>query len=110
MAKAIRETNKSVKSIAFGEHWDSYFTVYIDGWWQCRNNPDSLNTIIEDRGRKVDLDCVSLGPNGEFYMSAKTEQGWGGISESNYARIRESNIRIKFIDFVDDNTFLYRYT
>jgi ribosomal protein S27E len=111
MTTALKETNRSVKSIAFGEHWDSYFIVYECGWWQYNIIPDSLSTILEARNRKPDLECVSLGPDGEYYIRAKNgRKWWGGISESNLAIIEEVRHRgIMFIDFADDNTFLCRY-
>jgi hypothetical protein len=88
MTKALKETNRGVKSVAFGKHMDSYFIVYEDGWWGYHNIPDSLVAIIEDRGRKADLDCVSLGPDDEFYMKAKNGHAWFvGSSQGNLARI-----------------------
>jgi hypothetical protein len=111
MTNSLKETNRSVNTIAFGERWDSYFIIYEDGWWEYHNIPDSLVTILEDRGRKVDLDCVSLGPDGEYYMRAKNGQAWwGGTSKENFSRISEDSDRVMFVDFADDDTFLCRYT
>jgi hypothetical protein len=60
-----------VKTVAFGVDWDSYFIVYTDGWWSSRNVPIGLTDLIKKRQSRADLHCVSLGPNGEYFLSAK---------------------------------------
>jgi hypothetical protein len=111
MTKALKETDKIVKSVAFGAQMDSYFIVYEDGWYQGSNVPKSLIKILEDRGRKADLDCVSLGPDGEYYMRAKNGRAWWeGTSKENLATINEGGSRVKFVDFADNDAFLFRYT
>ena len=112
MTNTLRDTNRRVKSVAFGEHWDSHFIVYDDGYWQYQNIPAGLSNILDERGRdKVDLDCVSLGPDGEYYMSAKNGKAWwGGTTNENIASIDKVRDRVKFIDFADDDAFLCRYT
>jgi hypothetical protein len=111
MTKKLKETDRSVKSVAFGTRVDSYFIVYKDGWGQYQNIPDSLNEIIEARNREPDLDCVSLGPDGEYYMRAKNGAAWcGGTSKDNLAIISQDKNRGMFVDFADDDTFLCRYT
>jgi hypothetical protein len=115
MAKALTETDKNVKSVAFGAHMGSYFIVYEDGCYQCGYLPESLEVILERRALsgedKLDLDCVSLGPDGEYYMRAKNGRAWwGGTSKDSLARISDVKNRVMFIDFADDGTFLCRYT
>ena len=111
MTNTLRDTNRRVKSVAFGEHWDSHFIVYDDGYWQYQNIPAGLSNILDERGNKADLDCVSLGPDGEYYMSAKNgEAWWGGTTNENIASIAKAGDRVEFIDFADDDTFLCRYT
>ena len=111
MTKTLQDTNRQVKSVAFGEHWDSHFIVYDDGYWQYQNIPAGLSNILDERGNKADLDCVSLGPDGEYYMSAKNGKAWwGGTTSENIASIAKVSDRVKFIDFADDDAFLCRYT
>ena len=44
MTNMLRDTNRRrVKSIAFGEHWESNFIVYDDGYWQQQNIPAGFN-------------------------------------------------------------------
>ena len=111
MTKKLRGTNRRVKSVAFGEHWDSHFIVYDDEYWQYRNIPAELRNILEEEDCKADLDCVSLGPDGEYYMSATNGTAWwGGTTDENIASIAKVRDRVQFIDFADDDAFLCRYT
>jgi len=111
MSDELKTTTRRVKSVAFGERWDSYFIVYTDGWWSYSGIPDELSQLMKTRNKRSDLECVSLGPDGEYFVSAKNGRAWwGGTSCDNIDAIAKIRDRVKFIDFGDDNTFLCRYT
>ena len=73
--------------------------------------PHALDRLIRSRGKRTDLECISLGPNGEYYLSVRSgKDWWGGTSYevSNY--INQFGSRIKFLDFADNNGVFVRYT
>ena len=108
--KALKKSNRTVKSVAFGETWESYFIVYTDGGWQHSNVPYSLEDLIKRRRNVADLTCVSLGPDGEYYVSARNGRAWwGGMNENNMATARAYKDRLKFMDFGDNGSFFIRY-
>ena len=112
MTNEINNSNRIIKTVAFGEDWDSYFIVYTDGGWSYNNIPSGLDDLIERRRRKGDLDCVSLGPDGEYFISAKNgKMWWGGMTQENMnivAKHKKDDIR--FIDFDDNDCFFVRYS
>ena len=53
----------------------------------------------------------SLGPDGEYYIAAKNGRAWwGGMTTKALQDMRKFNDRIKFMDFGDDDTYLFRYS
>ncbi|KAL9191312.1 hypothetical protein ACHAXT_001018 [Thalassiosira profunda] len=110
MSTVLKESSRTVKTIAFGEYWDSYFVVFTDGYWQCSKIPNGLHGVLEKRKCRPDLDCVSLGPDGEYFLSAKNGRAWwGGMSEKQLALVRKHKNEVKFMDFGDYDAFLFRY-
>ena len=64
MSDELKSTSKSVKTVAFGEHWGSYFVVFTDGGYRFNNVPYALSDLIQNKRKaKGDLKCVSLGPD-----------------------------------------------
>lgn len=111
MGDELKSSSRTVKSVAFGEYWDSYFVVYTDGWWKCKNVPTALSKLIESRRSRTDLECVSLGPNGEYFLSAKNGRFWcGGLTNSNTNSIKQVEGTIEFMDFGDYDSYLVRYS
>lgn len=71
MTKSLREINRRVKLVAFGERSDSQFIVY-DNWVLALSKcPCVIEEYWDEKGDKADLDCVSLGPDDEYYMIAE---------------------------------------
>eukprot|EP00978_Attheya_sp_CCMP212_P005887 scaffold13134_cov52-Attheya_sp.AAC.4 len=70
------------KSVAFGSTYDTYFVVFQDGSWEYKGQtiPDKLEYKLQDRADRADLLCVTLGPNGEWFMKARTGRTWWGSS------------------------------
>jgi hypothetical protein len=113
MSKVLnKETSRKVKTVAFGDDWDSFFVVFADGWWCSLNIPHELQKLMDSRKQRADLDCVSLGPSGEYFLQAKNGRAWwgGGMAPKNRSIAGKHKNRITFMDFGDNDTFLYRYT
>eukprot|EP00984_Skeletonema_dohrnii_P014619 scaffold6158_cov85-Skeletonema_dohrnii-CCMP3373.AAC.3 len=112
MSKDLKSSSRAVKTIAFGERWDSYFVVFTDGGYSFNNIPYVLSDLIQNKRKsKGDLECVSLGPNGEYFMSAKNGRSWwGGMNADDLARINTVQNDIVYMDFGDNGAYLARYT
>ena len=97
-----------IKSIAFGEDFEDVFIVYTNGgynYWGC---PAGLTDKINARGRRADLQHVSLGPNGEWFLKAQNGKCWlGGTSVELRETFRSKNVTNVF--FGDDWSYLVRY-
>ncbi|EJK69390.1 hypothetical protein THAOC_09363 [Thalassiosira oceanica] len=103
-------SSSKVKSVAFGEEWDSYFVVYTDGGYAYQSVPSELVKLIKKR-IKADLSCVSLGPDGEYYVGAEDGRAWwGGMHADNLSIAGKVKDRIKFMDFGDDDSFFFGYS
>ena len=110
LSEALHETDRTVKCIAFGEDWDSWFVVFTDGWWRCNDVPEGLSNKIEARDCRSDLDFVSLGPNGEWMLAVRNgRMWWGGLSDEGYEAIDQVKDRITFADFGNDRSYFIRY-
>ena len=104
-------SNRRAQTVAFGENWDSYFVVYADGWRSYSNVPSGLSDLIENTLNESELECVSLGPSGEYFVS--TQDGrmmWGGMTTENEDIANRNKDEIKFMDFGDFNTFVVRHS
>ena len=100
---------KKVRSVAFGQYWDSYFVVFDDGSSIYKNIPNELIDLLRRRLNRDDLTCVSLGPKGEYFLSARNTKTWyGGLIEYNVNCIKESGNGISFMDFGDDDSYVLR--
>ena len=113
LSEKVRDgTSKGgIKSIAFGMT-DSWFIVYGDGGWCNLSNCSGLDNKIGARQKRGDLKCVSLGPNGEWFMAAKNGRSWwGGYSDASQLPEQIKNVKdkITFMDFADGDTFIARY-
>ena len=105
--------NRSVRTVAFGEDWDSYFVVFDDGWWSCNNVAQGLLDLIKTRRNAPDLSAVSLGPTGEWFLQAQNGRTWWGacahvVDETD--DIQNQGGDIKFIDFGSDNSYIIRWS
>mmetsp|Transcript_36919 Transcript_36919/g.110599 ORF Transcript_36919/g.110599 Transcript_36919/m.110599 type:complete len:468 (-) Transcript_36919:97-1500(-) len=110
MCKTLRTDNREVKTIAFGEDWNSYCIVFSGGGYEYVAVPSELDKLLQQRD-KTDLECVSLGPKGEYFISAENGKAWwGGMTNKGLKSIRSVKDGIKFIDFGDDDSYLCRYT
>ena len=70
--RALTALHGGVRSVAFGEGFDSHFLVFNDGWWDYDGDiPDGLHRLMDSRKFRSDLTCVSLGPDGEWFLRAQ---------------------------------------
>ena len=105
-----KQISRTVRTVAFGGDWDSYFIVYSDGGYEYSSIPLALHKLIKSRNGKCDLACVSLGPSGEFYVRTQNEKAWwGGMTTKNLQTVSSVKDRITFLDFGDDDTYFLRY-
>ena len=83
MSEELNSTSRAVKTVAFGRTFESHFIVYEDGGWSYMGDiPDGLQKQIEKRDKRADLACVSLGPDGEWYLKARNGKAWwNGLSQ-----------------------------
>jgi len=96
--------------VAFGEDWDSFCVVYTSGACVYKNVPHDLDKLLRQRD-KADLTCVSLGPDGEYFVSAQNGKAWwGGMNAENIAQMKPYKDRIVFMDFGDNDSFFVRYS
>lgn len=108
----IRESSKRVSSVAFGESCSSYFVVFQDGSYEYTPEyvPEALCNLIESRSRRADVKYVSLGPEGEWFLSAKNgRMWWGGISVKCSNAIRPIKGRISSLHFGGDGMYFIRF-
>ena len=102
LTKTLNESSRCVKTVAFGEAWDSFFVVFDDGCWACRAVPDGLSKKLKARDKKADLKCVSLGGDGAWYLEAMNGKSWwGGVRGRTIPHIGRTNVqdRRTFLDF-----------
>jgi hypothetical protein len=110
------KNGRCVRTVAFGQDDDSYFVVYDDGSWAYSDIPSGLRELIESRARRADLQAVSLGPAGEWFLRANNGRcWWGGWSSDSplpdyIGKIEEDDGDVKFIDFGYDDTYIIRYS
>uniref|UniRef100_A0A7S4SZ66 Uncharacterized protein n=2 Tax=Ditylum brightwellii TaxID=49249 RepID=A0A7S4SZ66_9STRA len=101
-----------ISSVAFGERWDTFFVVFSDGSWdyQGKGIPKELvRLIVHNGGFLSDLICVTLGPQGEWFVATKNGQTWwGGLSDELEKIIydllsapRASDWKPRVVDFID---------
>lgn len=111
MTQLLNKKGKGqVASVAFGEDWNSYFVVFANGGYEGCDVPGALQDLLNRRGKRGDLDCVSLGPDGEYYLKAKNGRTWwGGMTDERMKQVGKHRGRITFLDFGDDGAFLARY-
>ena len=87
-----------------------------DEWWAYSGIPSGLRELIDRRGRRADLQAVSLGPAGEWFLCANNGRcWWGGWSSDSglpddIEKIEEDDGGVKFIDFGYDDTYIIRYS
>ena len=100
-------TGKAVRCVAFGKAMHDIITVYKDGTWKHVGNiPNKqLEKFLKEKDRSSNINCITLGPSGEYFVrDSKGQKWWGGVSnELNQAFEEVKNEKQKkslhFVDF-----------
>mmetsp|Transcript_14142 Transcript_14142/g.21220 ORF Transcript_14142/g.21220 Transcript_14142/m.21220 type:complete len:357 (-) Transcript_14142:75-1145(-) len=95
---------KPVRCVAFGRATNDIVVVYEDGSWKHFGNiPNGLNTLLTENGRASNIDCITMGANGEYFVKDKEGQmWWGGVSEvidEIFNDMEEKGRDLQFVDF-----------
>ena len=107
----IHAQSRGVRTVAFGEDWDTWFIVFNDGWWGWDGDiPDGLLQRLKSRDLRADLTCVSLGPSGEWYVSAQNGKAWwGGMDDDQLEIAGRYKDRVMCMVFGGDRNIHVRY-
>ena len=107
----IHAQSRGVRTVAFGEDWDTWFIVFNDGWWSWDGDiPDGLLQRLTSRDKRADLTCVSLGPSGEWYVSAQNRKAWwGGMDDDQLDIAGRYKDRVMCMVFGGDRKIHIRY-
>jgi len=106
MSIQLKTNERTVKFVAFGATWGTYFIVYEDWSFKCGGDlPTGLVDEIQRRmvtpGYLARLDGVSLGSGGGWYLNLQGvyETKWGGLDRKSTDKIRQRGANIFFMDF-----------
>ena len=110
--RELRKLKKPPSSVAFGSTYDTFCLVFKDGSWKCggRGVPGDL---MERLGARKDVQTVTLGPEGEWFLKLRGgTMWWGGIHSELDAAIQdllENNHYIHFLDFGEGGSYFVSY-
>ena len=103
--------HRPVSSVAFGTKMDTWFVVFKDGSWEYRGKgiPEGLEALLQDRRSKADLETVTLGASGEWFVKAKNWRMWWGGTSDDFDELmdylEESERSPTFVDFGQYNAY-----
>ena len=111
-ASATRFTHSRVVfAPSRSEKIGTWFIVFNDGWWSWDGDiPDGLLQRLTSRDKRADLTCVSLGPSGEWYVSAQNRKAWwGGMDDDQLDIAGRYKDRVMCMVFGGDRKIHIRY-
>ncbi len=107
---------RPVRCVAFGVGIDDIIVVYKDGSWKHFGSiPTELEKILYKDGKSRNVECITLGPHGEYFVRDRNgSTWWGGLSgkvESSIQKMKsDTGKTVEFIDFGDSaGTFLIMF-
>eukprot|EP00978_Attheya_sp_CCMP212_P031231 scaffold117391_cov55-Attheya_sp.AAC.1 len=112
LSDLLQKETRRVKSIAFGEDDEDYFVVFEDGGYKYVGCPSGLQSKIEARECRGDLEKVTLGPNGEWGLWAQNGRAWWGnvgTDMSDLISSVEQKDEITDLLFGNDGYYFLRY-
>ena len=112
LSETIKEDlSRTPVSVAFGESWGAYFVVFQDGGWAYRGEiPTGLrNALTSNKDKSIEFG--SLGPNGEYFLRAKSGRIWLGGCSTEFNRRITGGTRKKLcrVHFGDNEAYICRY-
>jgi hypothetical protein len=115
LTNLLQKETRDVRSVAFGEDYDTFFVVWNDGGAAWSHIPSGLQKLIESRKKKADMVSVSLGPHGEYFLRAENgKYWWQGPSGNDGAlldkELKKSSRDIKRVHFGYSGSFHIRYS
>ncbi len=93
---------RPVQCVAFGAGINDIIVVYKDGSWKNFGKmPKELENILNHPdGRRKDIDCITLGCHGEYFVrNTEGTVWWGGLSKK-VGEIFDGKL-INYVDFGD---------
>jgi hypothetical protein len=107
------KSGRIVSTVAFGEKWEDYFVVFDDGYWAYAGGTvpaGLLDLVVEQRHSRSDLACVTIGPNGEWFLRAMNGKAWwGGVSDGMQTKMWWLRERVRTMWFGPEGTYVARY-
>lgn len=127
-----------VASLSFGRTYQTFVVVYRDGTWdlggdlpaRLRRDVLSSRRASNDVGATTTrLECVSLGPNDEWFARSGRRRGrdvetssttttstltgsaiwWGGVGDGLSRCLSAIDTRIRYVDFGADRSYVVQY-
>jgi hypothetical protein len=103
-----------IATFSFGDDDYAYFYVTKSGNYGYAGVPVGMSELMTSRNHKRDLKAASLGPDGEWFVSAQNGRSWCGgwtdeLRDAVWDIEREGGT-VTFIEFGDDGTFILRHT
>lgn len=109
MSNLLENTHRVVRTVAFGANFEDYFIVFEDGYWDGYGSFSGLWEKLNARQNRTDLDRVSLGPNGEWFLLANNGRAWwGNMSDKLLRELREvgdDGYYVRDVQFGDYGTY-----
>jgi len=114
--KKYLEGNLGIRCVAFGSNKGTFFVVYSDGSWKFEGSeiPSGLKSFLRSKGDCHGVECVALGPSGEWFLQSESgDMCWGGVSETieNHfdTSIGKDRKTPHFVDFGKHGAFVIIY-
>ncbi len=111
LSKLLQNDRRRVKSVAFGANWEDYFVVFEGGGYAYVGAPYGLEEKINARGKRGDLEKVTLGPNGEWSLWTQNGRAWwGGIDSDTMKDISKRRNNVTDLKFGSNGNYFIRYS
>jgi hypothetical protein len=105
---------REIATFSFGDNDCAYFFVTQSGNYGYAGIPVGMRELMTSRNQKRDLKAATLGPDGEWFVSAQNGRSWcGGWTDDLRDAVRSVERQggtVTFIEFGDDGTFIYRFS
>ena len=107
------KNKRGIRNIAFGSDKYSHFFVFDDGSWEFQGDgiPDGLENKLKAREDRDDLTCVTLGPDGEWFLKVRNGRKWWGnvsdeLDEVYNSLCEEGYDKVQFVVFGEYDSYI----